>query len=181
MLVGVVDVQYVDALDAHPGHALLDRAHDAVVREVKDGIERRRARKGVALRRCARTEQAADLGCKHVLVAWPGAEHRTQPLLRQAVSILRRGVKKANPGGPCGLDHTVRLVIRQSLEQASQWSRPKAQARYLERRSPELDPLGRIQSDAPVATCLRSHRSPLAMCAVAAARASSGSPSMIAS
>jgi len=75
----------------------------------------------------------------------------------------------------------VRLVIRQRLEQTTQRRSAESKPRDLELGAPELNALCWIQADAPVATCLRSQRSPLAMWAVAAARASSGSPSMIAS
>ena len=181
VLIRVVDVEDVDLVDAQPRDALLDRAHDAVVREVIHGVERGRARKRVALRRRARTEQAADLGREHVLVSRLGAEHCAEALLRQAIPVLGRGVEKANASRPRGLDDLMRLIVRESLEQAPQRRGAETQPRDLERRAAELDPLCRIQAEAPVSTCLRSHRSPLAMWAVAAALASSGSRCMIAS
>ena len=181
MIVRVVDVKDVDALDAQPRNALLDRTHDAVVREVKDGIERGRIGKRLALWRSARAEKAADLGREHELIARLGPQDGAETLLREAVSILRRGIEKANARRPGGLDDAVRLVIREGLKQTPQGSSAETQSCDLERRGAKLDPLCRIQADAPVSTCFRSQRSPLAMCAVAAARASSGSPCMIAS
>ena len=169
------------ALDAQPRNALLDRTHDAVVREVKDGIERGRIGKRLALWRSARAEKAADLGREHELIARLGPQDGAETLLREAVSILRRGIEKANARRPSGLDDAVRLVIREGLKQTPQGSSAETQPCDLERRGAKLDPLCRIQADAPVSTCFRSQRSPLAMCAVAAARASSGSPCMIAS
>src|SRR5438445_13277652 len=115
-----MDVEDVDPVDAESRDALLDRAHHAVVGEVEDGVERRRAWKRVALRRRARTEQAADLCCEHVLVPRLGPEDRAEALLRQAVPVLGRGVEKANAGRPRGLDDLVRLIVRESLEQAPQ-------------------------------------------------------------
>ena len=75
----------------------------------------------------------------------------------------------------------MRLVISEGLEQAPQWSGSEPEPCDLERRPAQFDPLGRIQAEAPVSICLRSQRSPLAICAVAAARASSGSRCVIAS
>ena len=181
VLVGVVDVEDVDPVDAETRDALLDRAHHAVVREVVDGVEGRSAGKSVALRRRACAKEPANFRREHELVPRLGAQNRAQALFGQAVPVLRRGVEKTDAGRPRGLDDSVRIVIRQGLEEAPQGRGAKAEPRHVEGRSPEPDPRCRVQAEAPAATCFRSQRSPLAMWAVAAARASSGSPCMIAS
>ena len=152
MVVRVVDVKDVDLVDAEPRHALVDGAHDAVVGEVEDGIERWRFRKGVALRRPAGPEQLAHLGREDILVARLAAQNRAKTLLRKSVSVLRGGVEETDSRRPRGLDDPMRLVVRQRLEQTAQRSGAEAKPRDFERRAAEPDTLGRVQAEAPVAT-----------------------------
>jgi hypothetical protein len=71
MPIDVVDIENVDARQAQALQALLERAHDAVMRIVVDDVERQRVlalEPGRGLRN--RAQQSTDLGRQYPLPSW---------------------------------------------------------------------------------------------------------------
>src|SRR5437773_1239899 len=204
MLVGIVDVKHVNPVQPKQSQALLDRSHDPVVGEVIGRIDGRYTLVCLAwLRWGVRPEKAPDLGREDELFTGLGSQHRAQALLGEAVAVEGRGVKETYACLPGGLDHAMRLVV--ALDVVKQ-----VEAVAKDHVLADADPLDRLQhvgphrpvvllvallgarfesrmeadlhqAEWPARSWPRSQRSPLAMCAVAVARASSGSPAMSAS
>ena len=133
VVVRVVDVEDVDALELQALEALVDRAHDPVVAEVEDGIDRRRALEILAgLGRRVGAEEPADLGREHELVAWFVVQRLAHAHLREPGTVQGRGVEMPDPGLPCARDHRKSLVLGHRFVKTGERRGAEAEARHLE-------------------------------------------------
>ena len=147
VLVGVVDVQHVDAVEREPLEALGDRAKHALLAEVEDRIDIRRAvvvAHRIGVRQLA--EQPPDLRRDHDFVARQGRQTTTETRLREPVPVLRRGVEKAHSGVDGLGDRGGRSLVRDRLVEPADRSRPETEPRHLEPARAEGHTLGRIES-----------------------------------
>ena len=170
-----MDVEDIDPVQTKPAQAFLHRAHHTVVGEIEHRIDRRHAL--VCLPRLGRRagpHEPAYFRGEHELVARLRTQHRAQSQLGEAVPIERGGIEEADARLPSGLDHAVRLVVGNRLEQAAQGCGAQAKSRDLQRGRAELDPFQSSQI-----LRMRSLPSPLKSCVTAIIVAISASHSML--
>jgi hypothetical protein len=145
--VRVVDVQDVQALDAEPLAAFLDRAHDAVVGEVEDRVHRRGPEERLpGLGRRVGAQQPAYLGRQRELLSRLAAQHLACALLAETVAIQRSGVEEADATLPGSLDHGQRVLLEDRPIESRQRGGAEAEPRDREAGTAELDRLCRVHS-----------------------------------
>src|SRR4029077_20159710 len=119
--------------------------------------------------RVARTEEAADLGRDHELIARPPTERVAEPPLRQAGAVVRRRIEAADAELPRTLDDRLGLLVRDGLVEPTD-------GRGAEGEQPE-----HYGTSSAGSRLSRSQVSLVAMWRSVAARARSASPAAIAS
>jgi hypothetical protein len=138
VLVGadVVDIKDVDPPEAEPLQAVLDRAHDAIVRIIVDRVERHnvvwRAARG---RPGARPQEPADLGREHPFVAVLSAQRVADGALGLAEPVIGRGVNVAHARFPRGADNRLGFGARHRDAGAAEGGTAKTERGDFERGS----------------------------------------------
>ena len=125
----VVDVGDVDAVEAEPFEAVLDRAPRTVGRIVELHLEGQAVHEAGALasRITDRHEQPADLGRKRERLPRAVAQRRPEAALGEAEPIQRRRVKMPDANIPCGIERRASLFVRKRREQIADRSAAAAE------------------------------------------------------
>ena len=118
----VVDIGDVDAGQAQALQAVLDGAAHAIRGVVVIDPERQAGDEGAMLPalRGIGTEQPADLGGEHELIARLVAQHLAEAVLRNAGPVFRRGVEVADAGIPGRFQRRHGIGVRDDLEHVAQ-------------------------------------------------------------
>ncbi len=127
----VVHEQQVDALQAEPLQAVLERAHDAAVAVVVVRAERQRGGPAVVhrLHGGIGAHQPADLGADDEGIAGLLAQEGAHAVLAQRVPVERGGVEIAQAGIPCRLQRSPGVCLGRGLVQPGQRAATHAEAR----------------------------------------------------
>jgi hypothetical protein len=127
--VRVVHIHHVQPRQAQALQAFLHAAASAGGAEVPHLVERQYVDVAV-LRTCGirvRQQQAAHLAREHIAVPRMPAQRITQAPLRQAMAVMRRGVKGTAAVGPGGINQRPGIGIRDGAEQIAQRRAAQAQ------------------------------------------------------
>ena len=136
----------VDALEAEPLEAFLDRAHDPVVAEVEHRVDRWSASEGLAwLGRDVCAQESPDLRGEGEVVARFVLERFSDPDLCKAMPVQGRGVEGADARIPGPLDDGYAFGLFDRLEEARKRGRAQAEASDRQAGSPEGNALAGIQ------------------------------------
>ena len=119
VLVGIVNVEHVDAVGPQPIEALCDRAEHALLAEIEDGIDVGRAvveANGIGIRHLSK--QPADLCRDDDLISRNRVQRATEPRLSESVPIPRSGVEEADScSDRCG-DLGSRVIVANGFVEA---------------------------------------------------------------
>ena len=141
MLIGadIVHIENVDPRQAEALKAVLERAHDPVIRIVVDRFERQRVSPAIGedAGRVA-AQQPADLGRQHPFAPRTVAQHVADATLGLADPVVRRGIDVAHAGGPGGAHDFFCGGARDSDLAAAQGGTAKTELGYLQARVPDL-------------------------------------------
>ena len=150
-VVRVVQVHDVDAVDAKPVQALVQRTQDPVAAEVEHRPRRGRVGEEVGARLRVGDDEPAHLGGQHEIAVPAGPQRRAEPAFGGAVAVQRRGVEVAHARVTGPAYHGPRLGVGHRPEQP-------AQRRAAEAQLGDLDPAA---AQKPSFTRYRVHVSPV--------------------
>ena len=128
VVVGVVDVEQVDPIQAEPFDAVGDRPMDAVGAEVERRDDRWDRFEDRVVGWPAGYEEPSDLGRQQVLVPWARGQRRSEPRFREPVAVERCGVEEADAPLPCCVDRRSREVVVDGPIEVAERRAPEGQA-----------------------------------------------------
>ncbi len=174
VLVGIVDVQDVDAVEPESLQALLDRPAHAVGAVVEDdaaalgagvvgviaGPVRLAVDVGARRDRIRGADQAPDLRGQDELVARPAGEGGAHPALRRPVAVQRRDVEGADPERPGVVHERDRVGVGDRAEEPADRCAAEAEARRRQAGAPERDVLEWFDRHPPRPSTVRSGHDP---------------------
>src|SRR5690606_24858788 len=93
----IVDIEYVDAVQAEPRMAKIHRAHDAIIAVVILQLERQRIDKAELWNLVFRHwfQESPDLGGQHIAVARPAGKKIAKATFGKTETVERGGIEKA--------------------------------------------------------------------------------------